>query len=147
MPQRMSDLRTIRSKLILTVLLALAIGACKGDVGPTGPAGPQGPTGAQGVPGDPGPPGLPGASATIWWGIATLDANGEGSLLFSDAQVEGSVITCYLGDSSAGPWLVIATDVTSGLACGVSNVGPDLLVMLIGGVPGWFFLVTLAKAG
>ena len=129
---------------LLAVPLALAIGGCEG---PIGPAGPQGPAGAQGVPGDQGPPGLPGASASLWWGVVTLDVNGEGAILFSDAQVETSVITCYTSDSVAGPWLVIATDVTSGLACGAVNVGPDLVVALVGGVPGWFLLVTLAKGG
>ena len=126
---------------LLAVSLALAIGGCEG---PIGPAGPQG---AQGVPGDQGPPGLPGAPASLWWGVVTLDINGEGVILFSDAQVETSVITCYTSDSSVGPWLVIATDVTAGIACGSGNVGPDLLVGLVGGVPGWFFLVTLAKGG
>lgn len=120
---------------LLGVLLALAVGACEG---PAGPAGPQG---------DQGPPGLPGAPASLSWGIVTLDSNGDGSVLFSDAQVETSVITCYTSNSSAGPWLVIATDVTSGMACGASNIGSDLGVALVGGIPGWFLLVTLAKGG
>ncbi|KKL71348.1 hypothetical protein LCGC14_2095820 [marine sediment metagenome] len=133
-------------KLLVPILFAVLVG-CKGDVGPMGPAGTQGPTGAQGVPGDTGPPGLPGAPATIWWGIVTLDANGEGGVLFTDAQVESSTITCYTSNSSAGPWLVVATDVTFGLSCWADNIGADLLVGLAGGDPGWFFLVTLAKVG
>lgn len=116
--------------------------ACKGDMGPVGPSGPQGPQGVQG------PPGLPGAPAAIWWGMVTLNANGAGSVLFPDAEVEGSVITCYLSDSSTGPWLVIATsEVALGPTCGSSNVGPDLVVSMIGAFQGWFFLVTLAKGG
>lgn len=132
----------IRKTLLIPMLfLSLVLTGCEGPVGPAGPAG------IQGIPGDQGPPGLPGASAEIWWGIVTLDANGEGGVLFPDAQVEGSVITCYTSNSSAGPWLVVATDLSSGLACEAVNSGADLAVALIGGVPGWFLLVTLAKAG
>ena len=138
----------IRKTLLFPMLfLSLALAGCKGDVGPVGPAGPAGPAGAQGIPGDQGPPGLPGAPAEIWWGIVTLDAAGEGGIIFADAQVEGSVITCYTSDSSAGPWLVIATDTFSSIACGAFNSGPDLVVALVGGVQGWFLLVTLAKVG
>jgi hypothetical protein len=76
-----------------------------------------------------------------------LDGNGEGTLVFPDAQIEGSVITCYTSNSSTGPWLVIATDTYEGIACGAVNNGSDMLVMMTGGVPYWYFLATLVKEG
>jgi len=76
-----------------------------------------------------------------------LDTNGDGALRFTGLQVESTVVTCWISDSTAGPWLGIATDLGSGLSCGVSNSGSDLLVVLIGGAPGWWFLATAAAAG
>lgn len=122
-------------KLVL-VLSVLALVACSGDAGPTGPAGVAGPAGPQG------PPGLPGVSASISWGMVTLDASGGGVITFTGAQVTSSVITCYTSSSSAGPWLVVALDFVFGQSCGALNSGSDLLVIMINGVPGFFFLAT-----
>ncbi len=122
-------------KLVL-ILSALAFGACSGDAGPTGPAGPAGPAGPQG------PPGLPGVSASISWGMVTLDAGGGGVITFTGAQVNSSVITCYTSSSASGPWIVVAVDFVFGQSCGASNSGSDLVVIMINGVPGWFFLAT-----
>ena len=126
-------------KLIL-VLGVLALASCSGDTGPTGPAGVAGPQGPQG------PPGLPGAPAEISWGMVTLNGSGGGVITFTDTQVTSSVITCYTSDSSLGPWIVVAVEFTFDLACGASNSGPDLLVIMVNGVPGWFFLATAATA-
>lgn len=127
------------SVMLGTILLITA--ACEGPVGPQGPQGSAGPQGIQG------PPGLPGVSAEIWWGRVVLDANGEGTVVFPDAQVEGSVVSCYTSNSSTGPWLTIATDVYADISCGAMNSGSDLLIMMNGGIPNWYFLATLAKAG
>ena len=125
---------------IAVVLLALCAG-CSGDVGPTGPGGPQGPIGPAGQQGP------PGASASVQSQMIRIGSGGSAVLRFTGLQVESTVVNCWMSDDVAGPWLGIATDVGSGLSCGVSNSGSDLLVLLVGGVPGWWFLATTAAAG
>ena len=127
--------------LILAVFLVLSLSACEGPVGPTGP---QGAAGAQGVQG---PPGLPGAPAGIRWGILVLDADGEGTLRFSNAQVRSSVVNCYTSSTSAGPWLAVAGASGTGIFCGVGDLGSDLGVSMLGGISGWSFLATVAVGG
>ncbi len=68
-------------------------------------------------------------------------------LRFTGLQVESTVVTCWISDSTAGPWLGISTDTSAGISCGVVNSGSDLLVLLVGGIPGWWFLATAAAAG
>jgi hypothetical protein len=126
------------------VLSVLAFTACSGDAGPTGPAGPAGPAGPTGAIGPQGPAGL---DSSVIWGTEVIDGAGNAVLTATNVQVETSVINCYTSDSLAGPWLVVATDVGSGLACGAQNSGANLAVALVGGVPGWFFLVTLVSVG
>ena len=128
--------------VVFAVLSALALGACSGDVGPTGPAGPAG---AMGPAGPQGPPGLDGTSASILFGIVTIDAGGGASLTATNAQVETSVINCYTSDSNTGPWLVVADayTITDTAFCGAANVGADLVITLLRGNPGWFFLATI----
>ncbi len=130
-----------RSVSSTAAALLLVLAACSGDTGPTGPGGPQGPVGPAG------PQGPQGASADVQSQMVQLDASGDGVLRFVGFQVESTVVTCWMSDTPAGPWLGIATDVGSGISCGVSNSGSDLLVILIGGVPGWWFLATAAAAG
>ena len=86
-------------------------------------------------------------SAEVWWGMVTLDANGEGTLVFQDAQAEASVVSCYTSNSSTGPWIAVASETATTIACGLMNSGPDLLVMMIGADPYWYFLATLVKEG
>ena len=125
-------------KLVL-VLSVLAFAACSGDAGPTGPAGAIGPAGPQG------PPGLDGTSASILFGIATIDDTGGATLTATNTQIETSVINCYSSDSNTGPWLVVADAFsdTGSSFCGASNVGADLVIILLRGNPGWFFLATI----
>ena len=134
--------------VVFAVLSVLALGACSGDAGPTGPAGPAGATGtagAMGPAGPQGPPGLDGASASILFGIVTIDGAGAATLTATNAQVETSVINCYTSDSNTGPWLVVADayTITDTAFCGAANVGADLAVTLLRGNPGWFFLATI----
>ena len=129
----------MRKRVLVLSLLAFA--ACSGDAGPTGPAGPAGPTGATG------PAGLDGSSAWITWNVATIDAFGDAALIAKNSQIETSVINCYTSDSLLGPWIAIAfsSDGGSSIACHSTNVGTDLLLELVGGVAGWFFLATMVQ--
>ena len=76
--------------------------------------------------------------------METINGAGSAVVSFDNTQVETSVITCYMSDSTAGPWLVIATDVGSSISCASQNSGTSLRVALIKGVPGWWFLATVA---
>ena len=76
-----------------------------------------------------------------------IAADGSALLTFVGLQVENTVVTCWMSDNTAGPWLAIATDLASGVSCGVSNMGSNLGVAIIGGVPGWWFLATAAAGG
>lgn len=131
-------------KKLLIALVACGLVACKGDAGPTGPAGPAGQTGAMGPAGPQGSPGLDGASAVISFGIQVIDGTGVATLIAENAQAETAVINCYTSDSVIGPWLVVA-DASGGTSsfCGVSNIGTDFVVILVDGIPGWFFMATM----
>ena len=110
----------------VSVLCAMAFLGCKGDAGPTGPAGPAGP------------------EATVAWSTVILDVSGDGVILFAGADVRGSVWNCYIGETSSGPWLLIADgDASDQPYCGAGNSGNDLLVGMVDGPPGWVFLATL----
>jgi hypothetical protein len=77
-----------------------------------------------------------------------LGANGEGTLVFPDAQVEGSVVSCYTSDSPTGPWYIVASELIAfGIICDMENSGSDMLVTMSGGFPYWYFLATLIKEG
>jgi hypothetical protein len=68
---------------------------------------------------------------------------------FTNAQVETSVVNCYISDSTQGPWLKVALDTNpnfAGTSCGVMNSGSSMRVALINGIPGWWFLATAAMA-
>ena len=119
----------------VAAVLLLAIAGCEGDPGPTGPAGPAGPAG---------PEGPPGASAEIQSQMVQIATDGTAVVTFAGLQAESAVVTCWVSDNTGGPWLGIATDTFSEIACGTDNVGPDLDVILIGGVPGWWFMATAA---
>jgi hypothetical protein len=127
-------------KIVTLLALAFLISACEGPMGPVGPSGVQG---AQG------PQGLPGEAAQIAWDRIRLGSDGGGVISFSNAQVETSVVNCYISDSTNGPWLKVAFDTNpnfSGTSCGVANSGNSMRVILINGIPGWWFLATAAVA-
>ena len=128
--------------LIMTVL---AFAACSGDVGPTGPAGPAGATGPAGLTG---PQGLAGLDASFIFGMVTVDGIGRASVTFPNAQIESSIINCYISTTSVGPWLSIPDGfwITDSEFWLVDNNGSDLDVFLVNGTPSWLFLVTLATA-
>ena len=128
----------------MAAVLLLVLAGCSGDDGATGPTGPAGPTGATGLEGATGPEGPPGASAEVQSQMIQIGTDGSAGLNFTGLQVESTVVTCWMSDSTGGPWLAIASDVSANIACGTLDSGPDLLVLLIGGVPGWWFLATAA---
>ena len=79
--------------------------------------------------------------------MVQIASDGTAALLFLGLQVETTVLNCWISETVAGPWLSVATDVLTGLACGASNSGSDLFVLLIGGPPGWQFLATVVTTG
>ena len=122
----------------IAAVLLMAIAACEGDAGPTGPPGPTGPAGPAG------PEGPPGASAEVQSQMVQIAADGTAAVTFAGLQAESAVVTCWVSDNTGGPWLGIATDTFSEVACGTLNSGANLDVVLIGGVPGWWFMATAA---
>jgi len=122
----------------VAAVLILALAGCEGDPGPTGPQGPEGPAGPAG------PEGPSGASAEVQSQMVQIAADGTAALTFSGLQIESAVVTCWMSDNPGGPWLGIATDTYSEIACGTDNSGAELDVMLIGGVPDWWFMATAA---
>ena len=79
--------------------------------------------------------------------MVTLDASGDGTITFTGTQVASSVITCYTSDSASGPWLIVADGFSSTSSfCGAGDSGADLVVVMINGIPGWFFMATVAGA-
>ena len=131
----------MKRSVFSTAAALLFVAGCSGDIGPTGPGGPQGPIGPTG------PQGPQGASAEIQSQMVLIGSGGTAVLRFTGLQVASSVVTCWISDSTAGPWLGISTDTSAGISCGVVNSGSDLLVLLVGGIPGWWFLATAAAAG
>ena len=121
---------------LLLVLSVAVLAACSGDAGPTGPAGAAGPAGPAG------PQGLPGTPAQFAWDTVVLDGSGDGVITFTNAQIETSVWNCYISDTAAGPWLLLANDGVT--FCGAFNIGTSLVVTMINGVAGWVFLATIA---
>ena len=120
----------IRRWSVPFLALALSLG-CSGDIGPVGPTGPAGPQGQ------------PGVSADVQSQMVRITSDGTAVVGFAGLQVEDAVVNCWMSDSTAGPWLAIATDLFTGLSCGAGNSGPDLRVGLVGGIAGWWFLVTV----
>jgi hypothetical protein len=78
--------------------------------------------------------------------MALIGPDGSAELVFAGLQVEDTVVACWTSDTREGPWFSIATDVTYGLSCLATNVGPDLVIEIIGALPGWWFLATVAAA-
>ena len=119
----------------MVALLLLVLAGCSGDTGPTGPAGATGPDGP------------PGAPAEVQSQMIMIGTDGSAGLTFDGLQVENTVVTCWISDNTGGPWLAIAADTSSGIACATADIGSDLGVLLIGGIPGWWFLATAAAGG
>ena len=76
--------------------------------------------------------------------MVQIAGEGTAELTFAGFQVESTVVTCWMSDNPSGPWLGVATDTYSEIACGTNNDGTDLFVGLIGGLPGWWFMATAA---
>lgn len=127
------------NKYVWIFLVAVClIVSCKGPVGPTGP---QGPAGAQGLTGP------AGKDFTYFTGLATVKSDGTAVVdlpIGAGTYSKPPLVTCLLGDGT-GVWLVIGTDVSAGGAtAGLVWASNHWRVVLIGGVPGWQFLVIAA---
>lgn len=100
-------------------------------IGCKGPVGPQGSPGA--------------AEFTLRSEVTQVQFDGTALVTFSNAQIETSIITCWIAETLTGSvWISIAFD-SGVILCGISNFNEDLIVQLAGGIPDWYFLVTLAQ--
>lgn len=114
------------NKLFASAIILLLTVACEGPAGPMGPAGQEGPEG------DPGPGTLVVRSAIV---------ASDGSAAVALPAAAGSLsnppaLTCYLSETSAGPFLIIGTDL-AGPVCGlVQNTG-NLVAIIVEAPPGW----------
>ena len=117
---------TIKHVAVLALLLTVA--ACEGSVGPMGP---QGPVGASG-------PGM----RTVGTTLIALDGTARIQLPVGFGTMDNPpAISCFIAQVQSGPWLVVATDLSTGLSCGIGASGGSLVVVLVGGPPFWFFRV------
>src|SRR5690606_22299475 len=111
----------------LLVALALVLTACEGPMGPEGPPGEDG----------------PGTRITY---AGRLDAFGE-ALVSLPAQAGTTqnppVVSCYISDSSAGPYIVIATDTSSGIVCGLGDSAGTLAVAIAGAPSNWYYRISV----
>ena len=115
--------------LTIVVPLLMALAACEGPTGPEGPQGPAGSVGPTGPAGSGGSvrltlSGTIGADSTV---VAAFPP-GVGSL------VDLPSLTCYQSETGA-VWL----PVTDFLCALVETPEGSLAMVLLGGMPGWFF--------
>ena len=113
--------------LILVALLA----ACEGAAGPTGPTGATGPAGPQG----------PAGPGTRYTSTAIVGSSGSASIQLpaeAGTSIDPPVVSCYISDTG-NTWLVVATDVGSGLSCGLVWSNNRLNLRVIGAPSGWLF--------
>ena len=111
-----------------------------GPEGPAGPAGTAGTAGTAGAPGAQGPAGQDGTGASVLSLSGTLDSDGAGGAIIRNASLEDVVVNCWTSDDGE-VWLLVALDTSSGIACGAIQQDNDVTVGIVGGVPGWFWLI------
>lgn len=136
--------RTLHGCCLL--ILSLAVAGCEaetiqgppgppgpeGPPGPTGPQGPAGPQGEQGEKGDPGQDGQDGQPGQGAGGVSLVsrvgqaNSNGEGAwqVTIPNNLAEWPILTCYISETLAGPWLLVATDTnptTPGMSCALRD--------------------------
>lgn len=129
----------LRLAAVLAVCL-LFTSACDGPMGPEGPTGPPGQDGQQGPAGDPGPQGPQGESRTTTHiRITEVDAEGEAVVFFEELALSHTVFNCWIS-SDGDSFTKIGVDL-EGPSCGVVPQNGGLSAVLLGGVPGWAFLV------
>ena len=127
----------------LSVLLVVFLAACEGPVGPEGPAGSSGApgaVGAQGPAGQDGQDGEDGTGASVLSLSGTLDSDGAGGAIIRNASLEDVVVNCWTSDDGE-VWLLVALDTSSGISCGAIQQDNDVTVAIVGGIPGWFWLI------
>ena len=117
----------------LVMALALTIAGCEGPMGPEGPAGPEG------EPGEAGP-----GTHEVFTG--QLNSVGDGQVTLpteAGTASEPPVVSCYVSDNMAGPWIVIATDTYSGAGCGLGYSGGRWHALLYGLPAYWYYKVAV----
>lgn len=128
---------SLRSLLLIAMLLTLA---CKGADGAAGPTGPQGPAGPQG------PPGPAGAAGAVNRadGSGIFGSSGTATLLLPAGATAGGkvpAIACYTS-SNAQTWLAVAHSPSStGITyCGLTGIGTSTPgITFVSGIPGWYY--------
>lgn len=119
------------SRFASVLLLTLLSIGCEGPTGPEGPAGPQG---------EPGP----GTRMTFQGQV-----DGAGDAVIVLPEEAGTIsdppsVSCYISDASSGPYLLIATESQTGVACGISRNSTGALYVVIVGVPAdWYYRVVV----
>ena len=116
--------------LAIVVPLLMALAACEG---------PTGPEGAQGPPGDVGPigPEGPAGGGLRLTATGTIGADSTATATFPlgvGSRTDLPVLTCYQSETGA-VWL----PVTDFLCALVETPEGSLAMVLLGGMPGWFF--------
>ncbi len=131
--------------MLMGVVIAAMLVACKGDAGPTGiagpqgPVGPQGPQGLQGVPGPAGTTGGATGSRLVLTGVIDQDGGVARALPSTVGSfTEPPSITCYVSDGSSAIWLdnLSGTDGTCALG---QLTGGELAVGMTGAPAGWLY--------
>ena len=112
-------------RLAIVVPLLITLAACEGPVGPEGPQGPAGAVGPEGLPG----PGLRLTASGMIGADSTVTVEIIGGTL-----ADLPALTCY--QSETGTVWIPVTDFLCAL---VESPAGNLAVVLVGGMPGWFF--------
>lgn len=144
---------------LLTALLVTTLTACEGPAGPIGPAGPAGPAGPQGPTGPQGPQGTPGQTGPAGpvgpQGPQGPSGPGTKVAYSGSVGINGTLVsqpfpaaagtlsnppslTCYIGASPDGPFLVVGTESYNGISCGLVNSPEGLRAAMIDAPPGAF---------
>jgi hypothetical protein len=112
-------------RLVIAVPLLIALAACEGPVGPEGAQGPAGDVGPEGLPG-------PGLRLTA---TGVIGADSTAAVKVVGGRITDlPALTCY--ESETGAVWIPVTDVLCVL---VEMPAGNLRVVLVGGMPGWFF--------
>lgn len=105
------------------LLGAFLLAGCEGPMGPAGP---------------PGPEGEPGPGTRV---VRSTTVNSEGTAAVNLPAAAGTLqdppaLTCYLAETSSGPFLVVGTDL-QGPICGLGQGQSNLVALIIDAPPGW----------
>lgn len=141
------------SRAVLPVLVMFSLAACEGGRGPTGPAGPAGPQGPVGPQGPAGPPGSAGpvgpqgpqgeagpGTRLYYQGVVLANGTLRTDYVPAEAVAETSlpVLSCYVSETSSGPYLSISTEIGAGISCALVRDATGVYAQMVGVPAGWF---------